>query len=115
MSRGILLLHDNARPHTANLTQATIRDLNFETLSHPPYSPDLAPSDFWLFGEMAKQARGTRWTNIQELSGALGRGAKSTDKEWFAHGIDQLPSRWERAISMRGAYVEAAQESDPDD
>lgn len=42
---------------SAAQTQATIRELGFEVLPHPPYSPDLAPSDYWLFGEMAKQLR----------------------------------------------------------
>ena len=43
------LLHDNTRPHTSKKTQAAINDFNFELLSHPPYSPNLAPTDFYLF------------------------------------------------------------------
>ena len=109
-TRGVLLLHDNARPHTAARTQATIRELGFNQLPHPAYSPDLAPSDYWLFGEMAKQVRGRRWANIQELSGALGRWANQADKDWFARGIAQLPERWERCVNMQGAYVEAMAE-----
>jgi transposase len=42
-------LHDNARPHTANKTNETLRNFKWEVLEHPPYSPDLAPSDFHLF------------------------------------------------------------------
>jgi len=43
---GVLPLHDNAQPHTAHATVAKIKDLHFEYLPHPPYSPDLVPSDF---------------------------------------------------------------------
>jgi len=46
LSKRVLLLHDNARPHTLR-TVDTLR-----ALKHPPYSPDLAPSDFHLFGLM---------------------------------------------------------------
>jgi len=57
LSTGVLLQHDNARPHTARSTVATIQDLSFECLPHLPYSPDLAPSDFHVFGPL-KEAMG---------------------------------------------------------
>ena len=64
---------------------------------------------------MAKQVRGHRWTNIQELSGALGRWAKVTPKNWFSQFIRQLEERWARCVQMHGAYVEAAEnDSDSD-
>jgi hypothetical protein len=48
--RGVLLQHDNARPHTAQATQERIQELQWELLEHPPYRPDLALSDFHPFG-----------------------------------------------------------------
>jgi hypothetical protein len=45
LSKGVALLHDNTRPHTAAHTVETLRHLNSEVLEYPPYSPDLAPSD----------------------------------------------------------------------
>jgi len=48
LTQGVLLLHDNARSHAAHLTINTIRQLNWEVLEDPAYSPDLAPSDFHL-------------------------------------------------------------------
>jgi hypothetical protein len=48
----MLLLHDNMRPHTANMTNEMLRNFKWEVLEHPPYSPDLAPSDFLLFGPL---------------------------------------------------------------
>lgn len=107
LTHGVLLQHDNARPHTAYLAVRTIRELGFDVLPHPPYSPDLAPSDYFRFGEMAKVSRGKRYKNIQELSGDLGRWAKDQPREWFRAGIEKLEDRWRRCIAREGDYVEA--------
>ena len=45
----VILLHDNARPHVAAPVKTYLETLNWEVLSHPPYSPDIAPSDFYIF------------------------------------------------------------------
>ena len=42
----VAFFQDNARPHTAKTTMETLRKLKWNLLSHPPYSPDLATSDF---------------------------------------------------------------------
>jgi len=55
-----LLLHDNARPHTARATIDALETLKFEVLSHPPYSPDLAPSDFHFIPRLERDLKGTR-------------------------------------------------------
>jgi len=58
LTQGVLLLHDNARPHTAHLTINTIQKLNWEVLEHPAYSPDLAPFRFpsvWTLQERSKR------------------------------------------------------------
>ncbi|KAJ4442943.1 hypothetical protein ANN_04541 [Periplaneta americana] len=49
LTAGVVLLHDNARPHTARRTAAVLAEFGWELFDHPPYSPDLAPSDFSRF------------------------------------------------------------------
>jgi hypothetical protein len=48
----------NARPHTARTTLDTIETLKWDTLMHPPYSPDIAPSDLYLFRSLDNHLRG---------------------------------------------------------
>ncbi|KDR22070.1 hypothetical protein L798_02924, partial [Zootermopsis nevadensis] len=45
---------DNARPHTARRTASLLQEFSWEVFNHPPYSPDLAPSDFHLFLHLKK-------------------------------------------------------------
>ncbi|GFT94459.1 histone-lysine N-methyltransferase SETMAR [Trichonephila clavipes] len=47
--KGIVLLHDNARPHPAMVTKQKLNALGWEVLGHPPYSLDISPSDYYLF------------------------------------------------------------------
>jgi transposase len=48
----VVLLHNNANPHKAARTRALLEHFNWELLDHPPYSPDLAPSDYHLFNHL---------------------------------------------------------------
>ena len=50
--KGIRLLHDNARPHIHANVHNFLQEKGIKLIDHPPYSPDLAPSDFWLFDEI---------------------------------------------------------------
>jgi len=45
----IILLHDNARPHVSKIVKKYLETLKWNVLPHSPYSPDIAPSDYWLF------------------------------------------------------------------
>ena len=70
-STGVLLQHDNARPHTARSAVATIQDLSFKCLPHPLYSPDLAPSDFHVFGPLKEAMGGKSFRSDEEVQQAV--------------------------------------------
>ncbi|GFO04081.1 transposase [Plakobranchus ocellatus] len=53
-----ILQHDNARPHTSRQTQDALRQLELTTLPHSAYSPDLAPSDYYLIPQLKKYLKG---------------------------------------------------------
>ena len=69
----IAILHDNARPHTAKATWNKLVELGWEVLAHPPYSPDLAPSDYHLFRALKNFLRGKSYGDRKQLEGDLGQ------------------------------------------
>ena len=54
LTRGMCLLHDNARLHSAHVNTALLEKFKWDILDDPPYSPDLVPSDFLLFLHLKK-------------------------------------------------------------
>jgi histone-lysine N-methyltransferase SETMAR len=75
LTRGLVLLHDNARPHTAAQTQALIRSFGWEKFDPPPppfpLSSDLAPSDFHLFRRLKKFLAGQLFLNDDDVKEAV--------------------------------------------
>ena len=64
-------MHDNARPYTARQTLAMLREqFHWEIFEHPPYSPDLAPSDFSLFPKLKEHLADKRFANDEDLKDA---------------------------------------------
>ena len=57
----VVFLHDSARPYTSIRTRETITSFGWTTLPHHPYSPDLAPSDYHLFGPMKERQTVCKW------------------------------------------------------
>jgi histone-lysine N-methyltransferase SETMAR len=58
LTKRVLFMHDNALVHRALATQKELTYLGFHFLDHPPYSPDLVPSEYHLFVELKKQMKG---------------------------------------------------------
>ena len=87
LSTGVLLQHDNTRPHTARSTVATIQDLYFECLPH------LAPSDFHVFGPLKEAMEGKSFRSDEEVQQAVHEWLPSQPKDFFSRGIHALPKR----------------------
>ena len=69
--RGIVLLHDSARPHTARQAQALLREhFHWDIFEHPPQSPDLEPFDLFLFPKLKEHLAGKRFANSEDLKDA---------------------------------------------
>jgi histone-lysine N-methyltransferase SETMAR len=64
------MLHDNGRPHTAAATRDLIATFGWKQFDHPPYSPDLAPSDFHVFLKLKTFLGGRRFHGDNEVKEA---------------------------------------------
>ncbi len=97
--------HDNACPHTANATAVKIAD--FHWVPHPPYSPDLAPCDFFLFPFLKKQMRGIQFDTVEDAQREARQILRATPEAPFRKAItEDLPARWCRCIEAEGHYFE---------
>jgi len=70
VTKGVLFLHDNIPSHRALATQKKLAYLGFQYLDHPPYSPDVAPSDYDLFPGLKKQLKGRHFSSDAEVIAA---------------------------------------------
>ena len=61
------LHQDNATAHSAHLIQAYLAKNNTPPVRHPPYSPDMAPCDFWLFPELKTTLKGKSFESREEI------------------------------------------------
>lgn len=104
--RKVILLHDNAKPHVAKKTHATIGRLGWEVLSHPAYSPDLAPSDYHLFRSMEHFFREKTYNDLESIRKDIDQFFELKPASFYEKGIRSLPERWEKVIASEGNYFD---------
>jgi len=106
VTKGVLFLHDNATSQRALATQKKLDYLSFQYLDHPPYSPDLAPSDYHLFSGL-KTIENSLFFVLRGSHCCLGDLAGRTNF-WifFLSGLQNLEQRAKKCIELRGEYVE---------
>jgi hypothetical protein len=97
----VLLLHDNTRPHTALHTVDTLCALKFEVLKPAPCSPDLAPSDFHLFGPVKEHLWGQKFAD-DEVMEVMQSCLKATPNSFLIEGIHKLVDRWTKCVVKQG-------------
>ncbi|XP_032005430.1 histone-lysine N-methyltransferase SETMAR isoform X1 [Hylobates moloch] len=104
--KGPILLHDNARPHVAQPTLQKLNELGYEVLPHPPYSPDLLPTNYHVFKHLNNFLQGKRFHNQQDAENAFQEFIESRSTDFYATGINQLISRWQKCVDCNGSYFD---------
>lgn len=103
--KDILFLHDNARPHVAKQTLQKLKELKWEILQHPPYSPDLAPSDFHLFRSLQNDLNGKNFNSMKAVENYLTIFFKEKPHSFYKNGIYKLVERWKTIVENNGDYI----------
>jgi len=83
----VIRLHDNAQPHIVKVVKKYLETLIWDVLPHPPYSPDIAPSDYWLFRRMQHDLANHQFTSFAEI------------ENWIASKDESFFSRWNSKIA----------------
>ncbi|EGI69742.1 Mariner Mos1 transposase, partial [Acromyrmex echinatior] len=63
----VILQHDNVRSHVAKMVKTYLETLKWEVLPHPPYSPDIAPSDYYVFRSMSHSLADQHFRSYEEV------------------------------------------------
>jgi transposase len=79
LTKGLLLLHDNARPHSAAAAVNLLNSWGSEILPHPPYSPDLAQSDFHLLPNIKSTLRGQLFHSNEDVQNEVKKWLRAQD------------------------------------
>ena len=103
--KGVIFHQDNARPHVAIKTQAKIKQLGYEILTHPPYSPDIAPSDYYLFRCLQNHLNGKKLNSFDDVKTCIDDFFQSKPTKFYEKGINKLVERWRTVINNNGNYV----------
>ena len=100
------LHHDNAPAHSAKQTQDYLSQNNIRVLPHPPYSPDLAPADFFLFGMVKQKLRGREFQSLQALLDAYNEILSDIPKSMWRDCFKDWFRRMNLCIESNGDYFE---------
>lgn len=102
----LILLHDNAKSHSAEPVKNYLKTVGWEILPHPPYSPDIAPSDYHLFRSMQSALSEVQFSSLEDIQKWIDEWIASKPEKFYWDGIHQLPGKWSRVVASDGAYFE---------
>ena len=103
--KGVIFHQDNARPHTCLITRKKLLELDWEVMPHPPYSPDLAPSDYHLFRSLENNLNGKTFDSNEDVKNELIQFFASKNQTFYESGIMKLTERWHKVIEQNSQCI----------
>ena len=103
LSKGILLQQDNARVHTCKIAMDAVERNGYELITHPAYSPDLPPNDYFLFPNLKKDISGRHFRSNEDVVAAVEEWVRDKDPG-FSSGLMALEHCWSKCI-IEGNYI----------
>ena len=103
--QGFMFHWDNAPVHTAVTVKNWFANHAIPVLEHPPYSPDLAPADFFLFPKVKELLAGTNIT-ADGIKQAWEGVTRTIAKEDFTAAFRRWYERCNKCVEIGGDYVE---------
>jgi hypothetical protein len=102
-----MFLHDNAPADQALTTQKKLAYLGLQSLDHPPYSPDLSPSDYHLlFLRLKKPLKSRHLSSVTEVIAAAETWLNGQHSEFFLNGLQKLEKTGLRSVlSFMGSML----------
>ena len=104
--RGVRLLHDNASSHKAAIVREYLKQEKVVELPYPPYSPDLAPCDFFLFPRLRKHLAGRKYQTCKKVGSAIFQCLNSIPRKDYENAFENCIKRLKHCVSHGGEYFE---------
>nr|APL98296.1 truncated putative DD34D transposase [Bactrocera tryoni] len=101
-----ILHHDNAPSHKAIIVNEFLAKHSTNIIEQAPYSPDMAPCDFFLFSTLKYPLRGTRFDSIEDIKTNSTRELKAIPESAYKKCFDDWKKRWHMCIASNGCYFE---------
>jgi len=101
-----MLHHDNVPAHTALSIREFLVKKNIPVLPHPPYSPDLAPCDFYLFCKLKSKLKGHHFGMVENIQKVVTDELCTLTENDFRYCYDQWKKRWNHCVTSQGSCFE---------
>ncbi|GFV77139.1 mariner Mos1 transposase [Trichonephila clavipes] len=105
LSKGVFLLHNNARPRTCRTTRELTESFDREVLNHAPYSPNPSPSDFHLFRYLKHSIGRKRFSDNEKVKADVNSWLSDKAADFFEEGFYLLVLRYDKCINKLGNYA----------